>query len=292
MQKKILLLFLVATALHLAGCSPDAPHLEVQAPTSTRYVLQGKELVHGLAACTMCHGQQAKPLSPLVGGREQKDIYGPVKAANLTPHETGLKDWTALDFFRAMRGAENPDGELLSAEIHAGYEWMADEDLLSIAAYLRSLPPVENEVERRTISTFDRNTVGVLEYRGEVKGYVPLPERRFPEAYGKYLTDHVARCGFCHNSAGSLVEDPEYLGGGKIIRTGEATRLAPSILPIEPDGIGGWKKDEIVRYLQTGQTPEGRQVDVAACPIPFYANARHSNLEAIAIYLKSIPVTQ
>ncbi|MCB9673634.1 MAG: c-type cytochrome [Alphaproteobacteria bacterium] len=64
-------------------------------------------------------------------------------AANLTPHEEGLKGWTKNDFFTLMRSGERPDGS--KVDPHAmpwqtvGY--LTDVQTESVWLYLESLPP-------------------------------------------------------------------------------------------------------------------------------------------------------
>ncbi len=57
--------------------------------------------------CRGCHGEG------LSGGKIQGDPNIPI-VANITLHETGLKDWTETDFVRAMREGKRRDGTAIS----------------------------------------------------------------------------------------------------------------------------------------------------------------------------------
>jgi mono/diheme cytochrome c family protein len=271
----------------LCSCSSPQPEL-VTKPLDNRYLDRGQSLVNGLAACGFCHGTTNQPGAPLVGGRESIDRYGAVNAANLTPAKSGLAEWGTFDIIKALRTSQNREDEPLSAEIHAGYEWVSDEDLLAIIAYLKALPSQENEVDRRSISMLDRNTTGFWESRKQVTGYVPAINPRFQSEYGQYLVDHLARCQGCHNTPGGLIGGEQYLAGGRTIRNAKGERRSPNITPSVVDGIGSWSKEDIVNFLMSAKTPDNRFIDTDFCPVKFYSRAEMGDLEAIAHYLKSV----
>ena len=71
-------------------------------------------------------------------------------AANITPDETGIGNWTEQNFMTAIRhgkskGLEN-NRDLLPPMPWFVYKNFTDEDIKSIFAYLKSLPPVHNIV--------------------------------------------------------------------------------------------------------------------------------------------------
>jgi mono/diheme cytochrome c family protein len=258
-------------------------------PHSAEYVEQGRLLVKGLAACGFCHGEKAHPDSPLSGGRKSYDFYGEVNAANLTPAKSGIAGWSTMDIVRAIRASIAPDGSELSFDSHRGFEWLSDEDSLSIVAYLRSIPAVDNTVERRDVGAIQRNTKGLLESRGEVSGYVPGMDPKYPAQYGEYLVDHVARCIRCHNSPAGIIDAEQYLVGGRTITTEAGEKIAPGITSSKTYGIGEWTEDDIVAYLKTGITPRKDRSDPEFCPTGFYSRAPERDLRAIATYLKTVP---
>ncbi len=286
MKIRFLIAFLIIATL--IGCL-SAPSIPTPEPYGQRYIKRGAELVKGLAACGYCHGDSAQPDSPLSGGRSFEDKYGEVLAANITPSQTGVGDWTAEELSRAIRFSIGRDEEPLSIEAHEGYRWMSDQDVYSIIAYLRTVKPVDHEVERRSLSIVDRYTVGLLESHLTVAGYVPSLDSRNVREYGKYLVNNLARCATCHNSPESLLEEEQFLDGGKEIKlsSGE-NRVAPNITGSKTFGIGSWTQSEIVSYLKTGQAPGNKISDQRFCPTHFYKNAFGQDLFAIAKYLKSV----
>ncbi len=85
-----------------------------------------------------------------MGGTAAKGPWGTSFAANLTPDPTGLGNWSEEQFFNAMRKGYYKGIEggrmLLPLMPWPAYAQMTDEDLRSIFAYLKSLPPVKNIV--------------------------------------------------------------------------------------------------------------------------------------------------
>ena len=76
--------------------------------------------------------------------------WGVSFAANITPDETGIGAWTEHNFMTALRhgkskGLEN-NRDLLPPMPWFVYKNFTDEDIKSIFAYLKSLPPVHNVV--------------------------------------------------------------------------------------------------------------------------------------------------
>lgn len=77
--------------------------------------------------------------------------WGVSFAANLTPDkETGIAEWTEAHFIQALRTGKH-QGQPNGRDILPPMPWeylksMTDEDLKAVFAYLRSLPPVKNQV--------------------------------------------------------------------------------------------------------------------------------------------------
>ena len=95
MKRPIIALIL---AVILISCSSDQAFEPLAIPMSKESIERGRLLFHGLAACGFCHGAKVDPNSIPSGGRSFFDIYGEVKASNLTPARSGLGNWQAKDF--------------------------------------------------------------------------------------------------------------------------------------------------------------------------------------------------
>jgi hypothetical protein len=67
---------------------------------------------------------------------------------NLTPdRETGLGNWTSLDIVTAIQTGVRPDGRQLAPIMPwRAFANLTKDDAYAIAAYLKSLPPVNHKV--------------------------------------------------------------------------------------------------------------------------------------------------
>jgi cytochrome c553 len=219
------------------------------------------------------------------------DRYGEVRAPNITLGEGGLSGWQPSDLWSVFRKFRAPEDRPISRQLHSGFQWLSDYDLAAVVSYIRALKPAAGSTERRSISFIDRNTTGFLEASREVRGYVPSLSPQFKKEYGRYIADHVARCGVCHDSASDFFTQKSYWTGGRSIRFGEDEKLAPNISGSQVAGIGAWSEDDIKRFLVSGSTPDGRKIDKNFCPVNFYSQAPEEELIALALYIKSVPAS-
>lgn len=279
-------LFLLSLSLLLCSCTAEDPEV-ITIPGGDERIAHGKYLVHSLAACGFCHGDKSEPFSPLSGGRKVYDVYGEVNAPNITPSKAGIGEWTSQDLIAVLRQSIHKDGTEFSPTAHKGYQWLSDRDVFAIIAYLNTQVPVGKEVEDRDIGMFQRNTVGMLHSAIGVEGYVP-PIAEGTPAYGRYLVEHAARCGYCHDSAAGLFSTPAPLGGGVVVKVADGEKIAPGIRGKSARGLIDWTPEDLIHYLKTGETADEEQIDPAFCPVDFYARASDKDLEAIADYIMGL----
>ena len=278
---------ILVLSLCLAACSSDPGFQALNLPTSGETLARGRSLFHGLAACGFCHGATSSPDALPSGGRPFYDTYGEALASNITPSKSGVAGWEVKDFVTALREGAAKDGRKLSAKAHEGMQWISDQDLLALVAYLRTAPPVDNDVPKREVDFIQRNTTGLFEGERTVKGFVPAIDPRKELEYGRYLVDHVARCGACHSSDGGVFNGVGYLEGGNTVKRESKEKIAPGITNSTTYGIGEWSEAQVVQYLQSGVSPDGKRADSEFCPINFYRLADQRDLAAIAKYLRS-----
>jgi mono/diheme cytochrome c family protein len=137
---------------------PQNPDPQKTPPRSDK-VAYGRHLAN-MSACIECHtqvdkGQIIKELM-YSGGREFQFPDGNVlKSANITPDiETGIGKWTEEEFIKKFKSYT--DSGYVSPKVAPGefntimpwtmYAGMTEEDLSAIYAYLRSVPPMKNQV--------------------------------------------------------------------------------------------------------------------------------------------------
>jgi mono/diheme cytochrome c family protein len=284
------LVSLVLVFVAIVGCSvPDPVFPPVAVGDAAVAAHRGENLVKGFGACGFCHSADGLTGSPLAGGRLIQSKFGEVPGGNVTFASSGLGSWSDQDVKKVLRENLRPDGSEIVSDAHKGLGWASDADVSAITLYLRSLPPVEHEVERASVSFIDRNTTGFFDTRVEVKGYIPDINPSFKTEYGQYLTDSVARCGVCHSLPEGVFTSEQYLAGGQEISFGDESKIAPNITQSTTAGIGSWSEGDIRSFLLTGRTAKGREVDPRFCPVRFYAQAPADQVDAVVAYLRTAP---
>jgi mono/diheme cytochrome c family protein len=128
--------------------------LSSDAVGASSQVERGKYLV-SVGGCTDCHTRGhffGKPdTSAFLAGSDvgfSVAGLGTFVGRNLTPDkETGLGNWTDEQILAALQKGVRPDGRMLAPSMPwRNYANLTRDDALAIVAYLRSLPPVKNEV--------------------------------------------------------------------------------------------------------------------------------------------------
>ena len=140
----------VLIALAAAACGEpgrDAPE------TREAMIARGEYLVT-VTDCGGCHTpgslagapQKARALAGSEIGFEVPGM-GVVYPPNLTPHPTsGLGGWSEAQIVTAVRTGVRPDGRKLAFMPWPAYASLTDADAAAMAAYLKSLPPIDHRV--------------------------------------------------------------------------------------------------------------------------------------------------
>ncbi|MBS4060539.1 MAG: cytochrome C [Bacteroidetes bacterium] len=128
-------------------------------PPKEDQIAYGEYLLNA-AACADCHTnfEKGKYVGDfLAGGRVFQSPDGSIlRSSNLTPHETGLKNWTSKMFVERFKifvdstyipQAVKP-GEFQTIMPWAMYAGMKTEDLEAIFAYIQTIEPSDNFVEK------------------------------------------------------------------------------------------------------------------------------------------------
>ncbi len=118
----------------------------VKAPAAGNKVKYGEYLAN-IGHCMECHTprdekgmiQHAKLGA---GGQVFKGPWGESVSRNLTPHETGLKNWSDAQIAKAIREGVDEHGQQLRPPMGFDfYRNISDADMVALIAYLRSLKP-------------------------------------------------------------------------------------------------------------------------------------------------------
>jgi len=248
---------------------------------------RGTYLMQGIVACGNCHTPQGPngplPGMELAGGLPFEFEAFTAYSSNLTPDvETGIGGWSDAEIITAIREGRRPDGTLIGPIMPiALYRDMADRDVEAIVAYLRSLKPVRNAVQKS-------------EYRMPLPpGYGPPVESVAavsPDdglAYGAYLAGPLGHCIECHSPMGPQGPDwQNQLGAGGFEFPGPwGISVSPNITP---SNLGDWSDADIKRAVTEGVRPDGRHL-MPPMPYGYYKNVSEQDLTALIAYLRSLP---
>ena len=283
----VLLIVIAAVALYAVGSSTINKHPEVgeafTAPTSPEAVARGEYLVHNTAGCLDCHGE---------GGMGQYFFhnempFGTLAAPNLTSGKGGVgSKMTDALWERAIRHGVGHDGRNLIIMPAFNFNHMSDEDFGAVVAYIKSLPPIDNELEARQLALPAYVMIGA-----GMMGKLPvdiIDQKAAPPAtvahgvnpeYGKYVvTLAAAPTATARRWTASC---PQVVGR----RPSAAAKFTLS------GEVGQWTQEQFVTTIRTGVTPSGHQL-VDEMPWKVYKGMVDEDLQAIYAYLHSLTGTK
>ncbi len=253
------------------------------------------EYLFRAAGCGGCHTDEKNKRPALAGGPALKTPFGTFYGPNITPDPVyGLGRWNEADFVRALREGISPTGEhYYPAFPYTSYTRLADADLRLLWDYLRRQKPVAQPSTPHALPWYLRlrPLLGVWKRLFFTTGaYAPRADRDTAWNRGAYLVEAVVHCGECHTSR-NLLGAPRsglMLAG---TRDGPEDAVVPNITPDKKTGVGRWRKNEIVEYLDSGMTPDGDYAgDLMAEVIDRSTSVlTRADREAIAAYLLSLP---
>jgi len=254
---------------------------------------RGAYLVEGIVACGNCHTPRnadatANENLRLAGGFVIEEPEFTAYAPNITQdRETGIGTWSDEEIMRAIREGVRPDGTIMGPPMPVpSYRGMSDSDVRAIVAYLRTVPPVKNLVPR------SEYRIPLPESWGPPLGSVPDVSRDDSLAYGTYLGNALGHCMECHTPMSDGAFDFNRTGAGGFVFHKplglELAAVAANITPHREDGIGAWTDDEIKRAITQGISKDGRML-LPVMPFPYYHNIADEDLDALIVYLRSLP---
>lgn len=272
------------------------------APTNAEAIARGRYLVHNVAACVGCHSKidETLPGEPPVDGMlgSGRDFGAfpnypvRIRPPNITPDgETGIGGWTDGEIARAIREGVSKDGRNLFPQMpYRTYrETLSDGEVLDIIAYLRTLKPVKNKMERTTVdfpvSMFIRAVPQPLEVSPP-----PAPSPSDKLARGKWLL-RTGSCNDCHDSVdGKMqkIEGKALAGGMKFpLPNDKGYAIAPNITSDKATGIGAYSDEDIRRAIDEGKGKDGRSLYVM--PWSYYKGMTKEDKDALIAALREVP---
>jgi mono/diheme cytochrome c family protein len=287
----------------LAACVPSIDPPDLSAATAD--VERGRYLANHVAVCVSCHSQRDWTMlyGPNTDGRlgagaddTQEVEHFPegtvIWTRNITP--AALGDWSDGEVARAVASGLSKDGSPLFLNMpYDQFGKMSDDDLASVVAYLRTLPPVEDTVPERVL-TFPLNLV-VRTMPMEPQLRPDAPERG-TAAYGEYLAN-LASCVWCHSPVdeNAVIVPGEELSGGhefRVAKPGGGTVRSANLTP-DVTGLGSWSREAFISRFK-GTDPTMRvpvQPGTFNTPMPWFAfsGMDPEDLGAIYDWLKTRP---
>lgn len=276
--------------LNLRGEAPISDSPATSAP-SPQLVERGAYLAR-VGNCAACH--TARGGAAFAGGKGIETPFGTVYSSNLTPDaQTGLGQWSADHFWRAMHHGRSRDGRLLyPAFPYPDYTHVTREDSDALYAFLRSLPAA-SLANRPHDLRFPYNSQAALAVWRALffAPGTPLADASRSAEWnrGAYLVRGLGHCQACHATRNALgaTSNALDLSGGLIPMQ---NWYAPSLASTSEAGVQGWSTDEIVRLLRDGRSDRGAAMGpMAEVVFGSTQHLREADLRAMASYLQALP---
>lgn len=213
----------------------------------------------------------------------KSEVYG----RNITPDpETGIGKWTNQQIVRAIREGVRPDSSVIGPPMaFRMYRGIADADVNAMVAYLRTLPPVRNQVPPAQFGIPVPPSYGP-----PITTVVVAPPRTDLVKYGEYLAGPIGACMNCHTGSSSTPTADDLqnrLGsGGRTIHSSKGAAVASNLTPHET-GLGKWSDADIEKAIRKGVRPDGTELK-PPMPYPLYDNIGVADMRAIIAYLRSL----
>lgn len=301
MMKRILLsvFFLLLLALagvaaygYFLGDGQTASYIAVQSKLDlAAEIVQGEYLARA-GNCIGCH--TARGGAAYAGGRVIQSEFGDFVAPNITSDkETGIGNWSADDFWRALHNGKSKNGRMLyPAFPFTNYSKLTRADSDAMFTYFKSVSaqPRENlphhlrfPYNQRFLLTFWR----ALYFRPAV--YQEQPQQTAVWNRGAYLVTGLAHCSACHSSRNALGAN----AGSQDLSGGELAMInwyAPSLLSKQEAGLAHLQANQIQTLLRSGVSDKaavfGPMAEVVAGSLQYLSKA---DISAMSTYLQALP---
>jgi alcohol dehydrogenase (quinone), cytochrome c subunit len=248
--------------------------------------------------CVACHSVPGS--KAFAGGLKMGAPLGNIYSTNITPDPaTGIGSYTLAEFARAVRQGVAKDGHrLYPAMPYPSYAKLTDADVAALYDFfMKQVPPVHQ-------ANLPNEIPWLLSFRwplaiwnlvfARAGSYVAKSDHDAEWNRGAYLVQGLGHCGACHTPRGFAWQEKGlddnisgYLSGALL-----DAWYAPNLRGEARTGLGSWSKDDVAGFLKHGhnrsETAFGSMVDVVNNSTPYLSDG---DIDAIAVYLKSLPAT-
>jgi mono/diheme cytochrome c family protein len=255
-------------------------------------VERGSYLVNAVMACDGCH----TPRGPGGFNMERRFSGGSivwdtpaytVHGSNITPdNDTGIGVWSENDIKRLLTEGVRPNGVPVAPQMPYGfYRILTPRDRDAIAAYLKTVTPVSNEVPS---PVYKAAAYPVPLPGAETSIGDSVPDD--PVKRGFYLAS-LAHCMECHSRKPDGVQDfKNWWGkGGHEMKGPFGSVVVPNISAHKEKGVGAWTDAELKRVLTEGIGRDGRALKLPMARQRYFSKMTEQDLNAIILWVRTIP---
>jgi len=251
------------------------PHILDTVAVKSSFQGRGEFLASAISRCNSCHGPNYEGLVFV-----DNALIGTIVSANLTPGLGGIGDrYSDADWEQAIRHGVGHNGRALVIMPTQFLTAYSDDDLLALISYLQTIPAVDNELPEQSLGPLTLMFIGTGMFKPPATitdhnaTHTTLMFSEVTAEYGKYLVN-IAACGECHGAALTGSENPGPPPGPDLTRAGQ---------------LGNWLLSDFINAIRTGITPDNRVLNPKQMPWPGYSRMSDQELEAIWLYLESLP---
>ncbi|HLT82568.1 MAG TPA: hypothetical protein VKZ86_16185 [Cyclobacteriaceae bacterium] len=296
-----------AVLAYVKFAMPDVGEAEdLQIDYTAERIERGRYLANAVNVCMDCHSTRdwsrfSGPITPgtlgMGGDRFDQTVGMPgvFYARNITP--AGIGRYTDGELFRVITSGVTKEGHAIFPLMpYPYYGKMDPEDVYSIIAYLRTLPPIENAVPESKADFPMNFIINTIPQPAE---FTKKPDPSDLIAYGKYVTN-AGGCVECHTQVdkGRIIEGREFAGGREFQFPDGSVVRSSNITPDAGSGIGSWTRENfIARFKQYADSTYLEQTVApgefnSIMPWTMYAQMTEQDLSAIYAYLKTVPAIE
>ena len=241
-------------------------NLQIPAPDSL-ILARGKRVVE-LHHCNGCHTESLKGHT-----FEMPDYFGALSPANLTSGKGGIGNaYTDADWIRSIRHGVRADGKSLLVMPTEEFSKIGREDLQALIAYLKSVPPEDNELPPNELKLLGRLMITLttdfnIFSASKIDHNIALsevPEKAITLEFGTYM---VQTCKGCHGE--DLHGQP--LGGTNGVSS-------TNIMALDE-----WSAEDFGRAVREGLRPNG---DSLLVNMPRWSMLDELEINAIWFYIQ------
>lgn len=290
--------------MYLSYGLPDIPPAEeLSIDYTSERIERGRYLANSVTVCMDCHSTRdwskfSGPLKPGTFGQggdrfdQSVGMPGVFFARNITPF--GISRYTDGELYRVITTGLNKEGvSMFPLMPYLYYGRMDPEDIYSIIAYVRSIPPIENNVDA---SKADFPVNFLMNTMPQPAQPQQRPDKSDVIAYGAYLTN-ASGCVECHTQVDSkavIIKEVSFAGGREFLFPDKSVVRSTNLTPDMETGIGAYTEEMFIQKFK-GYADSTYVVPSVApgefnsiMPWTMYGMMEADDLKAIYAYLRTI----